>query len=601
MDIAGARSRVAKVAAATRRRPERRRPVPRQPVTGIVEQFSKRLVAGWVSVPRDHPPLQVSLHLGPLRVASTYTTASPFMSGSQSVLRRADHPAAASPGKGSAGPAAALTHSWQLPNLPGPADDRRNSPEEIRTFSFRVREIWPYVKKRHRITVRVNGEPLPIYGHGMFLNAPRNGDRSLAELRKKLGAGYLLSQYGRIELSKKLDVEWQRKVMALYGQVREVLAREVGYDAFLIGGTLLGAVREGGYIGHDVDFDAAYVSRHTTGPEASAELVRIGLAFVAAGYEVECMKSNLHILRPGDPETRVDLFHVYFDDDGLFAFPWGIAGTSTVRRSDWQGTREIDFAGGRPLVPANAEQMVEHLYGADWRLPKPGFNWHLDRTANAEEGNLSEEQRSELYWANLHAHGKEQSASPFSELVASREDCPGVVVDLGGGDGGDTLGFAAGGRRVLGLDRSAFGVDRARARAARDGLGDRVDFEVCDVSDPEQLDPRLAARLGEEKGPALLYLRLLLCSVTAEDEAALLDVLARRVRPGDVLAAEFRRDTGEAITGSSRMPYRRPLEGAALVSRLRDLSFTVLAEEDATAVPPGEDAEVAVARVVARR
>ena len=54
----------------------------------------------------------------------------------------------------------------------GPADDRRNSNQSIRTFSFRIREIWPWVKKGTRITVRVDGQPLPIYGHGMFLNPP---------------------------------------------------------------------------------------------------------------------------------------------------------------------------------------------------------------------------------------------------------------------------------------------------------------------------------------------------------------------------------------------------------------------------------------------
>jgi hypothetical protein len=180
--------------------------------------------------------------------------------------------------------------------------------------------------------------------------------------------------------------------MGLYQELRDFLAATFGHDLFLIGGTLLGAVREGGYIGHDVDFDAAYLSRHTAGAEVARELVDIALALREGGFVVEALATHLHVFSPADPETRVDLFHVYFDEAGEFAFPWGVAGTSTVRREDWRGTQEIDFPGGKGLVPVNAEQMVEHLYGADWRLPKPGFNWHLDRTDHAPEGMLTDAQ-----------------------------------------------------------------------------------------------------------------------------------------------------------------------------------------------------------------
>ena len=34
-----------------------------------------------------------------------------------------------------------------------------------------------------------------------------------------------------------------------------------------------------------------------------------------------------------------------------------------------EGTKEIDFLGRRVLVPVNAEQVVEHVYGAGWRIP----------------------------------------------------------------------------------------------------------------------------------------------------------------------------------------------------------------------------------------
>ena len=50
-------------------------------VVGMVEEFSRRLVTGWVSAPADAPPTKVTLHLGKLQVSATYATADAAMSG----------------------------------------------------------------------------------------------------------------------------------------------------------------------------------------------------------------------------------------------------------------------------------------------------------------------------------------------------------------------------------------------------------------------------------------------------------------------------------------------------------------------------------------
>src|SRR4051812_35238572 len=166
-------------------------------VVGLVEQFSRRLAVGWVSVPADHPPVKVTLHLGQVQVASTYATPGGAMSGSNSVLR-GNAPKNKGKGKDDKGApgasAAELVHKWQAPNIESPADDQRNSGGEIRTFSFRLRGIWPYARKRNRVTIRVDGRPLPIYGHGTYLVPPANGKHTPADLAEKFEQGYLLGQ-----------------------------------------------------------------------------------------------------------------------------------------------------------------------------------------------------------------------------------------------------------------------------------------------------------------------------------------------------------------------------------------------------------------------
>ncbi|MGL5809092.1 MAG: hypothetical protein ACRCYQ_04015, partial [Nocardioides sp.] len=306
---------------------------------GLVEEFSSRLIVGWVAVPIGSPPTLITLQAADLQISATYATPGGAL----------PRPGRRKAGGTSLPVGADLPHQWQLPMVRGPVDGRRNSDTEVRTFSFKIREIWAYLGPRTPVTVRVGGRPLPIYRHGMFLSPPRRGRKQLDDLRTLIDDGYVLMQSGKIALSKQLDTTWQSTVTAVYERTRRIVREAYGYEPFLCYGTLLGMVREGGYIGHDVDFDAAYISRHRTGEEARQELVDIALLLIENGLRVDCRSTVLHVWDPALANYRIDLFHTWFDTDGLLRFPFGIAGTTTFGEAQWKGTRPITFPGGTGL------------------------------------------------------------------------------------------------------------------------------------------------------------------------------------------------------------------------------------------------------------
>jgi SAM-dependent methyltransferase len=478
--------------------------------------------------------------------------------------------------------------------------DRRGA--EVRKFAFAMREVWRFARVHDRIVVKADGVPILFDRTARpYLTPAASGQRTPARLRERLEQGYIFDQYGRLRLSKKLDTEWQQSVLGLFNDVRQLINARCGQELFFIYGTLLGAVRENGFIGHDVDLDTAFICSATDGPSAAAEMRDLAFALIDAGYIVDPYLTHLHVT--DDAGTRIDVFHLYFDKDGRLCLPFGYAGTTTLTTSDWQGVKEIDFPGGRGVIPVNGEQFVEMLYGSDWRQPKPGFHWPHDRTGRSKEGLLPQEMHEEIYWANFYAHTEYNEGSTFFGFLTSRPDTPATVVDIGCGDGRDSFAFGSTGRTVLGMDRSHIAVRHAGKKADQLGMGERVRFRGVDVSDTDAVRAALTDVVtSSPTEPVLFYMRFFLHSIPEDVQEGLLDVIDACARPGDVLAAEFRTDRDKARAKVHHKHYRRYQNGPAFGRTLQSrYSFELLHEEEGTGLSPykGEDPELY--RVVARR
>ena len=74
------------------------------------------------------------------------------------------------------------------------------------------------------------------------------------------------------------------------------------------------------------------------------------------------------------------------------------------------------------------------------------------------------------------------SGNPNVVLVREVADLPpGTALDLGCGEGADAVWLAVRGWQVTAVDISEVALDRARARAAEAGLGDRIDWQRHDL------------------------------------------------------------------------------------------------------------------------
>jgi len=156
------------------------------------------------------------------------------------------------------------------------------------------------------------------------------------------------------------------------GQVTRAVAA-LGREAFVVSGTLLGLIREGGLVPYDTDVDMALLLHAGSLEELADEWVQLRGRLARAG-----------ILKESYVNTGKRLYKLHLPNGfGCDLFPaWEIDG----RVSIWPHTHEVDPASVLPLatrevrgvevrVPQVPEDVLTCNYGPGWRTPDPLFKF----------------------------------------------------------------------------------------------------------------------------------------------------------------------------------------------------------------------------------
>lgn len=194
------------------------------------------------------------------------------------------------------------------------------------------------------------------------------------DLTDARGRELAVNKWGLMRPTFEGDGTLRQRVADSAAEVLEVL-QAAGYTSFVVGGTLLGAVRDGEILPHDDDADLAYLSKHSHPSDLIAENHELAELLSAKGYRVlRHSWSHLQVLTgtASEVDYYVDIFTAFYKF-GHFHEPIHMRSPGMEDAITPLGA--VSMHGHTFPAPHDPEAWLAACYGPHWRSPDPSFKF----------------------------------------------------------------------------------------------------------------------------------------------------------------------------------------------------------------------------------
>ena len=369
-------------------------------------------------------------------------------------------------------------------------------------------------------------------------------------------AGHLAVSFTQVDQS--VRVELVDTVNRAISDLRE----RGGAEAFLAFGCLLGAVRDGHMIGHDIDADLAVLSKRGAPVDVAIESYRLEHLMRRLGWETRRMSAadfKVYAYTPGGRRVGIDVFSAWFDGDEFHLLPF-VQGPLDSGSVLPVGTVQLE--GREVIAPRDPEPLLRLSYGPYWRVPDPAYHREVPRRVGRRMTGWFRGERQDLgRWRMLYG-GVDRAELPegpsdFARWVAPQLTPDAGLLDLGCGNGRDTVWWRSEGVDAIGLDYSSNACRRAAELA--DKLGVPTPIEEFNLLDTRAVLVR-GGQLAHSGRTYDIYARDLVGNTPAGGRAALWRLCGMAQRRGGRTFVEFALGAGDR--GPSLRRIRREAKAA---------------------------------------
>lgn len=326
------------------------------------------------------------------------------------------------------------------------------------------------------------------------------------------GAPLSLTKYGKLRAA--FDALGETTLQTYLDQAEQVIAalrQDCQREAFLDYGTLLGAVRDQSLIGHDLDLDIGYVSQADNPADAMRESFWVERRLRRRrGWRI--LRKDGGLLQVFFPQhdgrrRNIDIFTCFVMDGHIYQVHDTEAPGSL---DDLLPLSTVTLEGRTMPAPRRADLLLESLYGPSWRVPDPSFSYDSTSAQRKLTAWFLGPRSERDSWAQFYARrGAElpTDPTPFAQWVADQATAS-RIVDVGCGNGRDSLFFARQGRSVLGLDAVPGVLNRPRTAARRSSVD--AEFARLNLNSLRETLANGALEARRRPGDVAVYGRFLL-------------------------------------------------------------------------------------------
>lgn len=185
-------------------------------------------------------------------------------------------------------------------------------------------------------------------------------------------------------------------------------------------------------------------------------------------------------------------------------------------------------------------------------------------------------EQNQDYWDNFYKEFIPSVPSQFCAMLAVEFPSQSTVVELGCGNGRDSIFFASCGFQVFATDMSTTAIEGCKESADKRGLG-HVNFRQGDLSLQNDIRGLFEdARKMSKDGKVIAYSRFVMHSISDAQEAEFMNNIGQSMKPGEMAYLEFRSKEDAYLEKTYGNHYRRFVDTDAFVSSMEQQSFKLI-------------------------